>query len=236
MIEIFICDDDENITDYLKFFIMKHYGDDLQVLTFNRCMDLIGMIQMNERIPDILIMDVNLRDGNGIATVKEIQDEHPNIKVIYLTGIIQYATDIFQTNPAYFLTKPINENKLEDAINKTIKTIENDRTDAIIIKTNGSESVIYRRDIIYVESRGRKLVFYLNNGTEIGVYEKMDVMQEQLGSTFVRCHKSFLINMKYINERINQEFYLSNGKVLPISKPNLKEAKLKFIAYLGDFT
>lgn len=235
MIEVFICDDDENITDYLKFFFMKHYGDDYQVLTFNRCMDLIGMIQMNERIPDVLIMDVNLRDGNGIETVKKIQDEHPSIKVIYLTGIIQYATDIFRTNPAYFLTKPINENKLSDAIEKTIKTIENDRSDSIVIRTNGSELLIYRREITYVESQGRKLVFYMNNGTEISVYEKMDIMQVRLGSSFVRSHKSFLINMKYISERTNQEFYLMNGKVLPISKPNLKEAKLKFIAYLGEF-
>lgn len=236
MIEIFVCDDDQTITDYLKFFIMKRYGDEIQVVTFNKCMDLIGMIDFNERIPDILIMDVNLQDGNGIKTVKKLQDSHPSIKVIYLTGIIQYATEIFQTNPVYFLTKPINENKLADAIEKARNQIENDRSDSIVIKTNGSEELIYRREIIYVESQGRKLVFYMNNGSKIGVYEKMDVMQEQLGSSFVRCHKSFLINMKYISERTNQEFYLMNGKVLPISKPNLKEAKLKFIAYLGDFT
>lgn len=236
MIEVFVCDDDQTITDYLKFFIMKRYNDEMQVLAFNKCMDLFGMIEFNERVPDILIMDVNLQDGNGIQTVKEIQAMHPGIKVIYLTGIIQYATEIFQTDPIYFLTKPINENKLADAIEKAVNTIENDRSDLIVIKTNGSEVLIYRKDIIYVESQGRKLVFYMSNGSEIGVYEKMDVMQDQLGSTFVRSHKSFLINMKYITERNNQEFCLSNGQVLPISKPNLKEAKMKFIAYLGDFT
>ena len=221
MIEIFVCDDDQTITDYLKFFIMKRYSEEMQVLSFNKCMDLYGMIEINERIPDILIMDVNLQDGNGIQTVKDIQALHPGIKVIYLTGILQYATEIFQTDPIYFLTKPINEN---------------DRSDSIVIKTNGSEVLIYRKEIVYVESQGRKLVFYMNNGTEIGVYEKMDIMQDQLGSNFVRSHKSFLINMKYIVERNNQEFCLSNGSVLPISKPNLKEAKMKFIAYLGDST
>lgn len=236
MIEIFVCDDDQTITDYLKFFIMKRYGDDIQVLAFNKCSDLVNMVEFNERIPDVLIMDVNLQDGNGIITVKKLQNMHQSIKVIYLTGIIQYATDIFQTDPVYFLTKPINENKLADAIKKAINQIENDRSDSIVIKTNGSEVLIYRREIIYVESQGRKLVFYMNNGHEIGVYEKMDAMQEQLGSTFVRSHKSFLINMKYIVERNNQEFCLSNGRVLPISKPNLKEAKMKFITYLGEFS
>lgn len=234
MFEIFVCDDDINITEFLKFFIMKHFGDEYKVITMNRCQELIGMVEMNERVPDILIMDINLQDGNGIETVKHLQKLHPKLKVIYLTGIINYATAIFETNPAYFLVKPINENNLRDAITKVSKEIEFDKSDSIVIKTNGSEIILYRREIMYVESQGRKLVLYMADGKKSEIYEKMDVIQEQLGASFIRSHKSFLINMKYITERTNKEFYLSDGKVLPISKPNLKDAKIKFISYLGE--
>ena len=234
MFEIFVCDDDINITEFLKFFIMKHFGDEYKVVTMNRCQELIGMIEMNERVPDILIMDINLKDGNGIETVKHLQKLHPKLKVIYLTGIINYATAIFETNPAYFLVKPINENNLSDANTKVSKEIEFDKSDSIVVKTNGSEIILYRREIMYVESQGRKLVLYMANGKKSEIYEKMDVIQEQLGASFIRSHKSFLINMKYITERTNKEFYLSDGKVLPISKPNLKDAKIKFISYLGE--
>ena len=234
MFEIFVCDDDINITEFLKFFIMKHFGDEYKVVTMNRCQELIGMIEMNEHVPDILIMDINLKDGNGIETVKHLQKLHPKLKVIYLTGIINYATAIFETNPAYFLVKPINENNLSDAITKVSKEIEFDKSDSIVVKTNGSEIILYRREIMYVESQGRKLVLYMSNGKKSEIYEKMDVIQEQLGASFIRSHKSFLINMKYITERTNKEFYLSDGKVLPISKPNLKDAKIKFISYLGE--
>ena len=234
MFEIFVCDDDINITEFLKFFIMKHFGAEYKVITMNRCQELIGMIEMNERVPDVLIMDINLKDGNGIDTVKYLQKRHPKLKVIYLTGIINYATAIFETNPAYFLVKPINENSLIDAIAKVSKEIEFDKSDSIVIKTNGSEFILYRRDIVYVESQGRKLVFYMADGKKSEIYEKMDVVQEQLGASFIRSHKSFLINMKYITERTNKEFCLSDGKVLPISKPNLKDAKIKFISYLGE--
>ena len=234
MFEIFVCDDDINITEFLKFFIMKHFGDEYKVITMNRCQELIGMIEMNERVPDILIMDINLKDGNGIETVKHLQKLHPKLKVIYLTGIINYATTIFETNPAYFLVKPINENNLSGAITKVSKEIEFDKSDSIVIKTNGSEIILYRREIMYVESQGRKLVLYMADGKKSEIYEKMDVIQEQLGASFIRSHKSFLINMKYITERTNKEFYLSDGKVLPISKPNLKDAKIKFISYLGE--
>lgn len=234
MFEIFVCDDDINITEFLKFFIMKHFGDDYRVVTMNRCQELIGMIEMNERVPDILIMDINLKDGNGIETVKHLQKIHPKLKVIYLTGIINYATAIFETNPAYFLVKPINENNLSDAITKVSKEIEFEKSDSIVIKTNGSEIILYRKEIMYVESQGRKLVLYMADGKKNEIYEKMDIIQEQLGAAFIRSHKSFLINMKYITERTNKEFYLSDGKVLPISKPNLKDAKIKFISYLGE--
>ncbi len=234
MFEIFVCDDDVNITEFLKFFIMKHFGDSYKVFTMNRCQELIGLVEIDERVPDILIMDINLKDGDGIETVKHLQGIHPKLKVIYLTGIINYATSIFETNPAYFLVKPINENNLIDAITKVSRDIEFEKTDSIVIKTNGSEIILYRKEIMYVESQGRKLIIYLVSGKKNEIYEKMDVLQEQLGSCFVRSHKSFLINMKYITERTNKEFYLSDGKVLPISKPNLKDAKLKFISYLGD--
>ena len=234
MFEIFVCDDDVNITDFLKFFIMKHFGKEYKVVTINRCQDLVSMIEINERIPDILIMDINLKDGNGIETVKRLQGIYPKLKVIYLTGIINYATAIFETNPAYFLLKPINENHLIDALLKVSKEIEFDKTDSIVIRTNGSEIILYRKDIKYVESQGRKLILYMSNGKKNEIYEKMDVLMEQLGSTFIRSHKSFLIKMKYIIERTNKEFYLSDGTVLPISKPNLRDAKIKFISYLGE--
>lgn len=234
MIEIFACDDDVTITEYLKFFIIKNFGEDYRVITMNGCQELIGMIEINERVPDILIMDINLKDGNGIETVKKIQKNHPKLKVIYLTGIINYATSIFETNPAYFLVKPINENKLNDAIVKVTKDIELDRSDSIIVKTNGSEMILYRSEILYVESQGRKLILYMQDGTKAEIYERMDTIQETLGSSFIRSHKSFLINMKYIVERTNKEFCLSNGRVLPISKPNLRDAKIKFISYLGE--
>ena len=234
MFEIFVCDDDINITEFLKFFIMKHFGDTYKVVTMNRCQELIGMVELNERVPDILIMDINLKDGNGIDTVKHLQSLYPKLKVIYLTGIVHYATVIFETNPAYFLVKPINENNLKDAIVKVSKEIEFDKSDSFVVKTSGSEMILYRREIMYVESQGRKLILHTAGGRSSEIYEKMDVLQEQLGSSFVRSHKSFLINMKYITERTNKEFYLSDGKVLPISKPNLKEAKIKFISYLGE--
>ena len=234
MVNIFLCDDDANFTEYLKFCITKHYGKKFRITIFNSCNDLINAIEAEENVPDILIMDINLKDGNGIDTVERLQRKNPQIKVIYFTGLISYATAIFKTNPSYFLVKPLNENKLCEAIDKVFAEVTSDKDDSIIIKSNGSEIVLFHKDIIFLESQGRKVKFHLNNGEKKEVYTKIDDIQKELGKNFVRSHKSFLINMQYITERTNNEFFLMDGSAVPISKPNLKEAKTKFISYLGE--
>ncbi|MDD3367256.1 MAG: response regulator [Lachnospiraceae bacterium] len=52
---------------------------------------------------DILVMDTKLEDANGIQVVKELQERNSELQVIYLTGHVDYAKDIFEMNPACFL-------------------------------------------------------------------------------------------------------------------------------------
>ena len=234
MLELIACDDDSTITDFISFFVMKNFKGLYNVATVNSCHELIGMVEIKNHVPDALIMDINLKDGNGIETVQYLQRHYPGIKVIYLTGNIQYATEIFKTNPAYFLVKPIRENELIDAISKVTREIETTKADMVFVRTGGSEIVLDRKKIMYLESCGRKLVLVMEHGERYEIYEKIDNIQERLGGTFVRSHKSYLINMRYIVERTNYGFCLSDGTHLPISKANLKDAKFRFIAYLGE--
>ena len=144
MVNIFLCDDDANFTEYLKFCITKHYGKKFRITIFNRCNDLINAIEVEENVPDILIMDINLKDGNGIDTVERLQRKNPQIKVIYFTGLISYATAIFKTNPSYFLVKPLNENKnLNIALAAKIKKVFLPRD-----KTKGSDFISFFSDEI----------------------------------------------------------------------------------------
>ncbi len=234
MTEFCLCDDNEEITDYISSFIRKNFGDEASVSKVHTCKEVYGKIMINRDVPDVLFMDVNLGDGNGIETVKEIQKEYPMLKVIYLTGYIGYATNIFETNPSYFLTKPIEDEKLMAALRKVIGRVDADKKDSVILKSNGTETAVPKKDIIYIESGGRKLTIHAEGGRDFVIYEKMDDMQNSLDSRFLRCHKSFLVNMKYIAERTNKTINLVTGEALPISKANLKDVKMKFISYLGD--
>ena len=234
MLEMFLCDDNKVITDYLEFFIKKNFGNKFNTTILSSCRELFSKVEINFDIPDIIITDINLGDGNAIEVIKLIQQSHPHIKVIYLTGYVPYATDIFETNPSYFLTKPINENKLQDAIVKTVQSCGRVHKDMLVLKSRGVETVVMKNDIVFIESKGRKLTFHITDKDPIEIYEKMDIIQTELDGRFIRIHKSYLVNMRFISERTNNSVSLFTGETLPISKANLKDVKMKFITYLGD--
>lgn len=234
MLDVFICDEDTGVTEYLKNLLLDNADDNIRVVTKHNSAELLAMIEINERIPDVLVMDIRLEKNNGIETVKLLQRLYPKIKVIYITGFVKYATAIFETEPSGFLLKPIKDTEFLQITKKVFDRVRDEKKNSILIKRNGSEVRLYRSDIVYAESHGRQVFIHNASGGIDVIYEKIDDLHKQLGASFVRSHKSYLINMKYIVRRINKEFYLSNGIVLPISKPNLKEATSRFIAFLGD--
>lgn len=234
MLDVFICDEDTGVTEYLKNLLLDNADDNIRVVTKHNSAELLAMIEINERIPDVLVMDIRLEKNNGIETVKLLQRLYPKIKVIYITGFVKFATAIFETEPSGFLLKPINDTEFLQITKKVFDRVRDEKKNSILIKRNGSEVRLYRSDIVYAESHGRQVFIHNASGGIDVIYEKIDDLHKQLGASFVRSHKSYLINMKYIVRRINKEFYLSNGIVLPISKPNLKEATSRFIAFLGD--
>lgn len=76
---------------------------------------------------DLAIMDISIGEDNGVQIIKSIHEKYPHIKVIYLTSYIKYAEDVFETNPVYFLVKPIKDERLFAAIDRAITQIKRKR-------------------------------------------------------------------------------------------------------------
>ena len=102
-----ICDDDPALCQSLSEKIAALY-DNIAISTYLNPADLERRIQSKEtEEPQILIMDIKFDGEDGISAVKRMQKKYHLMKVIYLTGYIDYARDIFETEVIYFLTKPV---------------------------------------------------------------------------------------------------------------------------------
>ena len=112
----------------------------------------------------------------------------------------------------------------------------------------GDHSVVYEHgsigrmnlklaNLIYIESNLHKLTFHVINEKrkEYSMYAKLDEMDEILEELgFCRIHKSYLINLKYVDSMMRYLVCLSNGMELSISRKKYKDAEEKWICYKGE--
>ena len=96
---IAVCDDDRTITDYIKLLIDTEFGTNIQTKIYNSVDDLESSILKNE-IPDAIIMDICIKNENGLEMLQRVRKHIPTTPVIFITGHLEYCQDIFIENRA----------------------------------------------------------------------------------------------------------------------------------------
>ena len=225
---IFICDDEINVLNSISNILRSNLSSEYKIHTYTDYNDLSNSLRTKNA--DILIMDIVFDDANGVDIVKDNVKYLRNTQLIYITGYDDYIEDVFETDLIYLLKKPITEEKLMKAINKAFELI-NESLKYIIVKCGKDNRKIYINDINYVESEGRLIKFYLD-GEVITTYGKISDIEGELDISFVRIHKSYLVNMNKIKNYALNKVVLENNKVLPISRTYAKKCKETIFDFL----
>ena len=160
MIIIAVCDDNVEFSDYLRTLLEEKYGNAIVVTVYNRVTGIENDYERGKdrNVADILLMDIDLNGANGIDVAAGIQERFGEIKVIFITGHIEYSTDIFKVNPNNFLVKPIAASRLYAAIDRAVKQINEEEKDCFVVTFKGSVFKIRARDILYFESEKRTVI------------------------------------------------------------------------------
>ena len=130
----------------------------------------------------------------------------------------------------------------KDTVNECIDAIMEKKNYSVIKKVfnfkEGRKEIILDR-LLYIESNLHKLMFYVmdNDGEPYIMSEKLDTLEDELaGNNFIRIHKSYLVNAKYIESitRYKVKLKLPDGVELAIPKARYTFVKKQFIAYQGE--
>lgn len=229
--DIAICDDDKNILQYLKKKIEITLEDNCQITTFESGYDLIEYIDSDISNPDIIFMDIDLKEHLGIDVAKKIQQKFNNIKIIFITGYASYVEEIFEVETLYYPAKPINEEKLKKALNKDMEVIKVNKEEILNIKTEVVS--INLNDVNYIEGHLRTVIMHCGKIKKT-IYKKLNEIENILPEKFIRCHQSYIVNMEKVNILTTNKFILKSGDKVPVSQSKYKDTKEKFLNYLGN--
>lgn len=224
MYEIAICDDQMQICDMFHRKVSECFFKrdiDIRIHKFTTGKALVEA----EVVFDILLLDIELEKENGL----EIASAYPTkreTRIIFITSHIEEMKNGYKAKVFRFLTKPVEQSELEEALIDAVKDIEKDKR--LIVTNEEGEHVIRASEIVYFESHQRSTGIRTMNGYgKISTY--FEEMVEELSMTqFYRTHKSFVVNMNYIRKIDKQVLFLKTDDQIKLSRLKQKDFKEKF--------
>ena len=234
MIKVCVCDDDVTIVDRINSVIddlSKNNNIKTKVDVFYDGKTLIQNLEKNNSYYDVLFLDIEMNDMDGIETARQLRLRDEQVYIIYVTSHENYAIETFSVRPYQFVLKPFDDKVIEkyfmDVYEKILSCDEN-----YGFKHKGTYYKILLKDVKYFESKNRSIVIHMVDGTTYEYYDILDKLEKKLSMfkmDFLRIHKSMLVNTRYITKKRYDQIELMDGEKLMISQLKRKEINEYYI-------
>lgn len=236
MYRIGICDDDKILCSMLEEQLLRISAElsvkfDIEVWYSGESLenDLKKGIGV-----DLLFLDIELLQKNGIETGAFIRDEmgDTDMHIVYISAKQGYAMELFKMQPLEFLVKPISAVRLKEVLERSMRRKK--RAASCFEYRKGSQ--VFRipvNEIFYFMSMDKKILIIKKEGQD-EFYGKLKDMMEQLPPGFLMIHQSYVIHQEYVSEYSYESIKMMNGDVLSVSKPYRKEVREKIKQYLKE--
>lgn len=181
---------------------------------------------------DIVFLDIMMCDIDGMKTAQMLREKAADKLLIFVSSSREYVFEAYDVEAFQYLLKPIDDLRLKNVLRRAVLKTENRTREFIVVSRERQKRKLFLDDIYYFEIRGRTIVVHGTEGLftyygQIGILEK--TLQEK---GFFRCHKSFLINLKYADVYNRQEVLLANGEKLMIARRRYEEFGKAILAYM----
>ena len=239
MLKIAVCDDERifisKITELIKETLCENGISEYQIDDFTSGIDLC---ELKDGISEyqVVFLDINMDKLSGLETAEHIRKYDENIFIVFITAFVDYAMEGYKLDAIRFILKDMLAEMLPECIEAIIKRLRL-RTGRITMDFLEGRKEIFVDNVWYIESRKHKVYFQLwkHSNEQLSLYGKLDDMEINLKEySFLRIHKSYLINIKYIEDISPYKALVGEGKTLPIPREKFKKVKDLFLEYRGD--
>lgn len=185
---------------------------------------------------DIIFLDIFMKGISGIETAKRIRSESLNILIIFVSSSEDFYRESYDLYAFNYLIKPLEKQKLMEVLERAITDLNKDTNQVIRFSYDNRLHTINCSQLLYITSDKHNIYFHLLNNQTLKAYGKIDDFIAQLpAKVFLRCHQSYIVNLKHVTQMTANEFILGEIKV-PISRKYSVLSKEKYRNQMfGDF-
>lgn len=220
---IAICDDDHLFLEKAAN-LFEEWPDKPYELTLKTYTDSDKLLYRHQKQPfDIIFLDIAMPMSSGMDIAKEIREKDKNVKIVFLTSSEDFAIESYSVKASGYILKPANPHHIYKILNE-LKSEMLASPKKITVKGIGATYRIQLRNIEFIESQNKHVIFYLSDGRAIESATPLYSYEEYLLLTdgFFKCHRSFIVNIYHIDSFNSKDIKMRCGHFVPISR-NLRK-------------
>ena len=232
MVRAAICDDEKTMLNQLKERVLSEYKrQDIEasVEIFVSGGELLKAHKENAF--DVVFLDIDMPRINGFYIAESINE---NTLIVFVTSHDELVYSSIKFRPFRFIRKSHLENELSEALNAVnVEISKRNAGQKFPLRTKNGEVFLDIGNIEYIEIYGHWLKVSVLGSEPIECYGSLSVLEEQLAAfDFVRVHKSYLVNLKFIYSIEKTQVILDDKTAIPLSRYKAADVKTKFKNYL----
>ena len=183
---------------------------------------------------EMIFLDIMMDEMDGMQTARMLRRNYPEKILVFVSSSRQYVFDAFGVEAFAYLVKPVKEDELRQTFSRCLARLERRSGDYRMISQGRQTANLFLDEILYFEIRGRIIEAHGKDGI-VSWYEKINVLEEALrGRNFFRCHKSYLVNLKYVDVYNRQEVSLAGGEKISIARRRYEDFCQAVLNYMRD--
>lgn len=231
MIRIAIAEDDVQEAHRLQE-LVEQFGKEndvaVQITLFSDGAKLTGNYHPEW---DLLLLDVDMPVMNGFETAKNIRGTDPDVCIVFITNLAQYAIRGYDVGALDYLLKPVKYPALAMRLKRVLRLLHTRETEALMLKTDGNIVRVPLNRICYIEIFDHSLHYHTVEGVITTGGSTLSSLEKSLVPRgFVRCHNCYLVNMRYVDEVHGNTLQVAE-KELPVSRNRRREVIDALLSY-----
>ena len=236
MIHIAICDDKKYMLDNMKKIISQFFKRKNIKIIILQFLNGEELLKYKEKI-DILFLDIQMKnkDMNGMEIARKLRNHKFQGFLIFITVLKEMVFESFEVQAYDYLVKPIEEKRFEKTMERLLLSIQDNKEANLLIQKGYESNIIAFNDIVFCEIIDRKIYLHLVTSQVIDFYDRIENLETKLDSRFFKCHRSFLINLKYLKSYKSGVAYMENGEEIPVSRLRSKEFSNVILQYMSKW-
>ncbi len=234
MLKIVICDDLDAEAQALKDQIERYAaanGISAEIKTYSEEQSVLAVLKHAAEY-DLLFLDIYMQQINGIELARQLREQGDKSRIIFFSTSTEHALEAFGVNASQYLVKPVEYDKLANAIDMVLEQRREKQVFITIASRNGIAKIMLE-DFVYAETQQHYQYIHLIGsepektrmaGAEL--YRLLEGREE-----FARLGASYIVNLKYVVRISAKDVELIDGSRLPMPRSSYAQFRQKYMSY-----